>query len=202
MDVSEISAVVRGFTERFGSSPQLRVFRAPGRVNLIGEHTDYNQGFVLPIAIRMACFAAAAPSADGKLRIVSLNLKESVEFDVTEIENLIPRRHWSDYPVGVAQQLLRLGLTVAPLNIAIYSTVPVGSGLSSSAAIEVASALAILDGRSLDRVELAKLAQRAEREFVGVPCGIMDQYVSIFGESGKAIRIDCRSLTHDAITLP
>ena len=178
------------------------MFRAPGRVNLIGEHTDYNLGFVMPIAMDKACFAAAAPSGDGMLRLYSLNMDEAVEWPAADIAKLQPRRHWSDYVIGVAQQLLRLGFPIDGLNIAIHSTVPVGSGLSSSAAIEVSSALALLHGRELDRTELAKLAQRAEREFVGMPCGIMDQYVSVFGEEGKAIRIDCRSITHDAAELP
>jgi galactokinase len=102
----------------------------------------------------------------------------------------------------VAQQLLKLGIEFQPMDQAIYSTVPVGSGLSSSAALEISSALALLHGRDIDRTELAQLARRAEREFVGVPVGIMDQYVSVFGEAGKAIRIDCRSLTYEAVPLP
>ena len=112
------------------------------------------------------------------------------------------KEHWSDYVIGVAQQLLRLGRTIHPLDLAIYSTVPVGSGLSSSASLEVSSALALLSGENIEGIELAKLAQRAEREFVGVPCGIMDQYVSVFGEENRAIKIDCRSLTHETAQLP
>jgi galactokinase len=198
----EEAAVVRqAFGEHYGDAT-LRVFQAPGRVNLIGEHTDYNLGFVMPIAMEMACFTAAAPSGDGIFRVYSRNMHEMVEWSAADLATLQPRRHWTDYVVGIAQQLLRAGFDVGGTNLALYSTVPVGSGLSSSAAIEVSVALALLHGREFDRTELAKLAQRAEREFVGMPCGIMDQYVSVFGEAGKAIRIDCRSITHEAAPLP
>lgn len=201
MAFEETAVVKQAFAERYGGGDP-RIFRAPGRVNLIGEHTDYNLGFVMPIAMEMACFTAAAPSGDGMLRVYSRNMDEMVEWPVTEIAGLQPRRHWTDYVIGIAQQLLRLDLPIDGLNLALYSTVPVGSGLSSSAAIEVSSLLALLHGRDMDRTELAKLAQRAEREFVGMPCGIMDQYVSVFGEAGKAIRLDCRSITHEAAALP
>jgi galactokinase len=171
-------------------------------VNLIGEHTDYNLGFVCPIAIHLACFVAASPSATETLRVYSENFDETREWPVGAIASLKPEKHWSDYVIGVAQQLLALGRKIPALDLAIYSTVPVGSGLSSSASLEVSSALALLAGDPIDRTELAKLAQRAEREFVGVPCGIMDQYVSVFGEANRAIKIDCRSLTHETAQLP
>jgi galactokinase len=179
-----------------------RLFRAPGRVNLIGEHTDYNLGFVLPIAINLACYTAVAPSRTGLLRVHSENFHESREWPVSELSALKPAKHWSDYVIGVAQQLLSLGYEIRPADLTIYSTVPVGSGLSSSAAIEVATALALLDGREVNPTELVKLSQRAEREFVGMPCGIMDQYVSVFGAEHKAIQIDCRSITHKMVSLP
>jgi galactokinase len=198
----EATIVKEAFRNTFGGSDASRIYRAPGRVNLIGEHTDYNLGFVCPIAIHLACFVAASPSATGTLRVYSENLKELREWPVESIASLRPEKHWSDYVIGVAQQLIGLGRTIPPLDLAIYSTVPVGSGLSSSASLEVSSALALLSGESIDRTELAKLAQRAEREFVGVPCGIMDQYVSVFGEADRAIKIDCRSLTHDTAQLP
>jgi galactokinase len=198
----EAALVKDVFRARFPGSPEPRVFRAPGRVNLIGEHTDYNLGFVLPIALEMACFVAAAPSRDGMLRLYSKNLDDAREFEVEQIGVLQPRGDWTDYVIGVAQQLQRDGFQVAPANLAFYSTVPVGSGLSSSAALEVSSAMALLYGRAIDKTELARLCQRAEREFVGVPCGIMDQYVSIFGEDNRAIKIDCRTVTHESVTLP
>ena len=195
--------VVRGaFSKAFEGGQPERFYRAPGRVNIIGEHTDYNLGFVCPIAIDMACFAGVGPSAVGKLRVHSANFNETREWLAEEIAGLKPAENWSDYVIGVAQELLKLGKTIQPLDIAIYSTVPVGSGLSSSASFEVSSALALLFGQTIDKLELALLSQRAEREFVGVPCGIMDQYVSVFGEEQAAIEIDCRSLTHLSAPLP
>jgi galactokinase len=178
------------------------VYRAPGRVNLIGEHTDYNLGFVLPIAMHLACFTARAPNREGLLQVYSANNGERHQWPLSQVVELRPSGAWTDYVVGVAQQIVRLGYELEALDIAIYSTVPVGSGLSSSAAIEVSTALALLGDRSIERLELAQLAQRAEREFVGVPCGIMDQYVSVFGEAGKAVEIDCRSLTHKTAKIP
>ena len=202
MAFPEALVVRQAFADRFESGQEARVFRAPGRVNLIGEHTDYNLGFVCPIAMHLACFTAAAPNGQGMLRVYSHNMQEAVEWPVNVVAALQPRGHWSDYVIGVAQQLQRLGYLIEPVDLAIYSTVPVGSGLSSSASIEVSSALALLYGRDIDRTELAKLAQRAEREFVGMPCGIMDQYVSVYGEPGKAIQIDCRTITHTTVPLP
>lgn len=198
---SETDIVKEAFREVFGGAAT-RLYRAPGRVNLIGEHTDYNLGFVCPMAIHLACFGAVGEGASGKLRVYSKNADEAREWPVETLSTLAPARHWSDYVVGVAQQLLRMGVEIRPLDIALYSTVPVGAGLSSSASLEVCSALAMLAGRPMEGAELAKLCQRAEREFVGVPCGIMDQYVSVFGEENRAIQIDCRSLTHRTAELP
>lgn len=197
-----LSIVLEEFARKYPGTPSPEVYCAPGRVNLIGEHTDYNLGFVLPIAIDLACYTATAPSADGKLRIYSKNEEDGREWPIAEIPNLKPSKDWTDYPIGVAQKLHAAGFSIPAQNLAIYSTVPVGSGLSSSAAIEVSSALAFLGGRRFPGRDLAQLCQRAEIEFVGMPCGIMDQYVSVFGEAHKAIRIDCRSITHESITLP
>ena len=199
--VVETGIVKEAFQKAFGESPD-HIYRAPGRVNLIGEHTDYNLGFVCPIAIHLACFVAVKPSTSGRLRIYSQNLENLREWPVSAIANLQRAGDWSDYVIGVAQELIRLGKTIQPLDIAIYSTVPVGSGLSSSASIEVSSALALLFGGQIDKTELAKLCRRAENDFVGVPVGIMDQYVSVFGEQDRAIKIDCRSLTHETARLP
>ncbi len=190
------------FARVYGAGQAPRVFRGPGRVNLIGEHTDYNLGFVLPMALELACFAASAPSADGRLRVYSENLHQSREWLVEEIPDLKPARHWSDYIAGVARELLCAGLAVEPTNLLIWSTVPVGSGLSSSAALEVSTALALLGDEKMDGLELALLCRRAENQFVGMPCGIMDQYISVFGRENSAVKIDCRSLQHEAVTLP
>jgi galactokinase len=194
--------MIEAFRRLYGSADGLRVFRAPGRVNLIGEHTDYNFGFVLPVALDMATFVATAPAADGKLRLHSEQRGETREFDVARLADLAPAHHWTDYPIGVAREVARLGFAIQPANILIRSTVPEGSGLSSSAALEVSSALAFLGGREVAPLELAKLCQRAEREFVGMPCGIMDQYISVFGREHSAVKIDCRSLDHQLVTLP
>jgi len=180
----------------------MRLWRAPGRVNLIGEHTDYNLGFVLPMALELACYTAAAPRPDGRLRVYSENLGEAREWLLSELSDLGPAGDWSDYPLGVARELVSAGFPVRPSNLLIWSTVPPGSGLSSSAALEVSVALALLDGRRIEPLELARLCRRAENNFVGAPCGIMDQYVAVFGRAGSAIRIDCRSLEHQAVPLP
>ncbi|MFN7996429.1 MAG: galactokinase [Bryobacteraceae bacterium] len=190
------------FRELFGSADGVRVFRAPGRVNLIGEHTDYNLGFVLPVALQMATYVATAPSSDGKLRIYSEGYKEMAEWPISYVGDLRPSRHWTDYPVGVAQELIRTGRSLAPQNMLIRSTVPEGSGLSSSAALEVSSALAFMGGEVMDPLQMALLCQRAERGFVGMPCGIMDQYISVFGREHAAVCIDCRSLKNEIVRLP
>ncbi len=190
------------FLRVFGPAASLRIWRAPGRVNLIGEHTDYNQGLVLPMALELACYAAAAPRSDGRLRVFSDNLGEAREWALEDLPHLAPGRHWSDYPLGVARELLGAGYAIRPSNLLIASTVPPGSGLSSSAALEVSVALALLEGRSIEPLELVRLCRRAENEFVGAPCGIMDQYVAVFGRAGAALRIDCRSLEHQAVDLP
>jgi galactokinase len=194
--------MIEAFRRLYGSADGVRVFRAPGRVNLIGEHTDYNLGFVLPVALDLATYIATAPAADGKLRIHSEDRQESAEWPVAEIAALTPRRHWTDYPIGVAQELIRGGSPVEPANLLVRSTVPEGSGLSSSAALEVSAAMAMLAGRRMAPLELARLCQNAERNFVGMPCGIMDQYISVFGEERAAICIDCRSLKHQVVRLP
>jgi galactokinase len=192
-----------GFREKYGEVAITRLVRAPGRVNLIGEHTDYSLGFVLPVALQMACHIAVGPSDDGRLRVWSENVRQSREWAVEDLGNLEPAGEWSDYVAGVARELTRAGCRVRPSNLFLWSTVPVGSGLSSSAALEVATAMALLDESSgLTRLDIARLCQRAETEFVGLPCGIMDQYISVFGEAGCAVRIDCRSLEHSAVRLP
>lgn len=194
--------LVARYAQRFGSAASVRVFRAPGRVNLIGEHTDYNNGFVLPVALDMASRIAAGPNGDGVLRIASENNGEAVEVAVADIANLQPRRDWTDYVLGIAVEVQRAGYGLQGANLLIHSTVPVGAGLSSSAALEVSSALALLSGRPMDKLELAKLARRAENNFVGMPCGLMDQYISVFGEPNKAVLLDCQSQSHQMVSLP
>ena len=182
---------------------EVRTFRAPGRVNLIGEHTDYNDGFVLPAAIDLDTWASVSPREDRKLQIRSENFDEEIEVDL-EDPNITRREHWSDYPVGVAVILERSGYRLRGARLEIRGEVPIGSGLSSSAAIEVATACALtaILGLPIDKRELALLCRRAENEFVGARVGIMDQFVSLFGQAQKALLLDCRSLEFRLLPLP
>lgn len=183
--------------------PGTRVFRAPGRVNLIGEHTDYNEGFVMPVAIGFSTWVTAVRRDDRTVSIFSENFSEPVEFDLDD-KSLRAQGHWSDYVKGVAVTLERAGYRLRGAELRIRGEVPIGSGLSSSAALEVASAFALLttSGITIDRVELAKLCQRAESEFVGMRCGIMDQFASSNGQVGNALLLDCRSLEYKPVPLP
>lgn len=189
------------FNSRYGG--ETRVYRAPGRVNLIGEHTDYNDGFVMPAAIEFSTWVTAAPREDRKIAIYSKSFSEEVEFDLDEPA---PQRrgHWSDYPRGVAVTLESAGHRLRGANLLINCAVPIGSGLSSSAAIEVATGYALLDisDADIDLIELAQLSQRAENEFVGMRCGLMDQFASCFGRRDHALSLDCRSLEYELLRLP
>jgi galactokinase len=177
-------------------------FRAPGRVNLIGEHTDYNDGFVMPVAINFSTFVDYHPAPDRTLHFYSQNFNEEVSFDLDDPSPLA-RGHWSDYPIGVAVMLMRAGYQLNGARLVITSDVPIGSGLSSSAAIEVATALALTSGSTivLDRTELAKLCRKAENEFVGARVGIMDQFISFCGAEDRALLLDCRSLEFKLLPL-
>jgi galactokinase len=194
--------LIEKFRARYGGDRRPRLFRAPGRVNLIGEHTDYNLGFVLPIALDLACYVAIAPAPGAELRVFSENTGEERRWNVARLGELRPARDWGDYVAGVAVELARAGYAIRPADLLIESTVPFGGGLSSSAALEVSTALALLDGRPIEPLELARLARRAENEFAGMPCGIMDQYIAVFGRRDCALKIDCRSLESEAVPLP
>src|SRR5215216_5392168 len=180
-----------------------RLFRAPGRVNLIGEHTDYNDGFVMPVALGFSTWAKVSPREDRRLQICSENYSDEVEVDLDD-QHIAPRRRWSDYPVGVAVMLERAGYRLKGARIELRGEVPIGSGLSSSAAIEVATACALVanSGLHIDERELARLCQRAENEFVGARVGIMDQFISLFGQAHKALLLDCRSLEFRLLPFP
>jgi galactokinase len=179
-----------------------RVFRAPGRVNLIGEHTDHNEGFVMPAAINFSTWVTISTLDTRKLSIFSENFGEHVEFDLNETSPA-PRKHWSDYVIGVAVVLERAGYHLRGAKLRIRGEVPLGSGLSSSAAIEVATACALAANSDLTihRTELAKLCRQAENEFVGARVGIMDQFVSCYGQAKKALLLDCRSLEFELLPL-
>ena len=189
------------FRARFGSAAT--VYRAPGRVNLIGEHTDYNDGFVLPAAIEFYCSVAAAPRTDRKLVIHSENFNESAEGNLDAISG-IAKNHWSGYPLGVAWAIEASGKRLKGANLLIRGEVPLGAGLSSSAAIEVATGFALLDQSELpiDLKNLAEACQKAENEFVGAHVGIMDQFVSCHGRASHALLLDCRSLEYNLVKLP
>lgn len=193
--------IAERFRAKFGVNPY--VYRAPGRVNLIGEHTDYNDGFVMPAAIGFYCWVAVAPRTDRRLFITSEEFPELAEVDLSA-GPLRPSKNWSDYSVGVAVELENAGFHVNGANLLIHGEVPIGAGLSSSAAIEVATALALTEGAgfAIDRIKLAQLCQRAENEFVGMRCGIMDQFVSLHGRANHALVLDCRSLQYELVPIP
>jgi len=193
--------VLANFNARFHSSA--KVYRAPGRVNLIGEHTDYNDGFVLPAAIGFSCWVAIAPREDRRLVLYSENFDESVE---AHLDNL--RIHstgkWADYALGVAWALEQAGHRLRGANVYVSGEVPLGAGLSSSAAVEVSVGFGLMDvaQRVIELKDLALMCQRAENEFVGARCGIMDQFVSCHGRAGRALLLDCRSLDFQLLPLP
>jgi galactokinase len=193
--------IIQLFESEFGVSP--KVFAAPGRVNLIGEHTDYNDGFVLPCAIGFTTRVAIAPRTDRKLVLLSEGFTGRFEFN---LEDLPPTRlgAWCDYVLGVAVILRNRGLFRRGASVLVQGGVPIGSGLSSSAAVEVASALALLsvDDSSIPMPEVAKLCQFAENSFVGARVGIMDQFISCLGKAGHALQLDCRSLEFKMVPIP
>jgi galactokinase len=208
---TRVSFLAQKFVQRFGSSA--RIYQAPARVNLIGEHTDYNDGFVMPAAIGFSTEVAIAPRSDRKLVIHSENYSEQIEFDLDHLPTA-HAGHWRDYAIGVAIMLVRSGKKLTGANLLIDGDVPQGAGLSSSASLEVAVGYALLDlGDStpdysatehplIDRTELALLCQQAENEFVGARCGIMDQFVVSHGQRGNALLLDCRSLEYRLLPLP
>jgi galactokinase len=191
----------RCFQELFGSQPTL--FRAPGRVNLLGEHTDYNDGFVLPSALAFSTRIAIAARQDRKLVVRSEGFREHFEFDLDHL----PSRAlgvWCDYILGVTVMLREMGHSIPGASLLVSGEVPIGAGLSSSAALEVGSALALmsLSGVRLPLPDVARLCQRAENVFIGARVGIMDQFVSCLGKTGHALLLDCRSLEFRLVPIP
>lgn len=178
------------------------IFRAPGRVNLIGEHTDYNEGFVMPAALAFYTTVVAGTRSDRTLSAYSLDFAEGIDFDLDALTPG-PTGHWGDYVRGVAGVLQEKGVSLRGTNLVIKGEVPIGAGLSSSAAIEVATAFALLavSGVNLDRRQVAAICQRAEHEFAGTNCGIMDQFISCFGQAHHALFLDCRSLEDELLPI-
>jgi galactokinase len=190
----DVSRLQREFQSLYGKAP--RLFSAPGRVNLIGEHTDYNEGFVLPMAIERRTYVAGAANGTRRIRVKSLTVRQAFEIDL-EVPGPKQRGSWLDYIEGTARALLERGIPVAGADLLIDSDVPTGAGVSASAALELAVglALSVLGGTAEpDRVKLALAGQAAEHEYVGTLCGIMDQYIASLGREDAALLIDCRSL--------
>ena len=193
--------LIQHFEKLFGNCP--KVFRAPGRVNLIGEHTDYNDGFVMPAAVDFAAYVAIAARPDRKLVIRSEQFPGNSDFD---LDHLPQQRTgaWCDYVLGVASILQQRKLDLHGANLLVHGEVPIGAGLSSSAAVEVASALALmsLSDMQLPLPEVAQICRQAENSFVGARVGIMDQFVSCMGRAGHAFLLDCRSLEFQFVPIP
>ena len=186
---------------RFQAEPA--IFAAPGRVNLIGEHTDYAEGFVMPAAIDFATLAGISPRSDGKIVLYSENYGQERAFEAAALPTKAGK-HWTDYPLGVVAILAGEGHAIPGFSLSLWGDVPLGSGLSSSAALEVATALAVLSliGVSYPGPVLARLCQRAENEFVGANCGIMDQFISANGKENHALLLDCRDLSFKLAPIP
>ncbi len=173
------------------------VYASPGRINLIGEHTDYNGGFVFPGAIDKGMIAEIKPNGTDKVRAYSIDLKDYVEFGLNEED--APKASWARYIFGVCREMIKRGVAVKGFNTAFAGDVPLGAGMSSSAALESTYAFALneLFNGNIDKFELAKVGQATEHNYCGVKCGIMDQFASVFGKAGSLIRLDCRSLEYE-----
>jgi galactokinase len=199
--VSPPPEVIEAFARRFGGRPAW-LARAPGRVNLVGEHTDYNEGFVLPMAIDRAAWIAFRPRPDGRVHLFSLQFDQATEFDLEGLSRTGPP--WAEYVKGVAWSLREEGLALRGFDGVLAGDVPMGAGLSSSAAVELAAARALAASSALawEPKPMALRAQRAENSWVGMKCGIMDQLVSAAAVAGSALLIDCRSLGTTPVPLP
>ena len=186
------SIVERAFEERFGSEAQL--FASPGRINIIGEHTDYNGGFVFPGAVDKGVVAAIRPNSENEVRIVALDLNEECRFGLEESDK--PEASWAHYIFGVCREIQKRGYTIGGFEAVFSGNVPLGAGMSSSAALESVFAFALneLFACGIDRFELARIGQSTEHNYCGVKCGIMDQFASVFGKAGCLMRLDCRSM--------
>lgn len=199
--MTALAEVRRAFAARFEEGPAI-VVRAPGRVNLIGEHTDYNDGFVMPVAIDRWVWIALRPRDDGQVSLTSLDLAEAIDLDLSALQR--GGAGWAEYVKGTAWAMQEAGHTLRGWDGIVTGDVPIGAGLSSSAALELATAraFAAVSGLAWDASSMARLGQRAENEWVGVRCGIMDQMASSASREGHALLIDCRSLLATPVPLP
>ncbi len=200
--VKSFQRSVEKFRQVFGTDPEIVTF-APGRVNLIGEHTDYNEGFVLPIAVDRYLCVAARMRDDKIVKIVAADLNDSDEFSLDNFDR-DPQSNWRNYPRGVAWTIQQNGIELKGMDAVVASDIPIGAGLSSSAAIEVGFALTFLHFAEVDvpRPTLAQWCQLAEHKFAGVQCGIMDQMIALLGKENHALLLDCRDLSHQLVPLP
>src|SRR5574344_2748159 len=193
MDIEYVrSRFIKHFDGQTGS-----IYASPGRINLIGEHTDYNGGFVFPGAVDKGIMCEIRPNGSNKVQAYSIDLKDRVEFDINDEKG--PKASWARYIYGIIQEMNKLGVDVKGFNTAFAGDVPLGAGMSSSAALESTFAFAIneLFGENkIDKFELAKVGQATEHNYCGVKCGIMDQFASVFGKKDQLIRLDCRSLEY------
>jgi galactokinase len=195
----QLQRVREAFRQKFGAQSRQCIVRSPGRVNFIGEHTDYNEGFVLPAAIDKAIFFAVAPRTDQRFHFLSLDLNDELEGDIRSLQK--SQKGWPNYLIGIIHQLQQRAYRPDGVNVVFGGDLPIGAGLSSSAAMEGGFILALneLFSFGIDKISMAKMAQKAEHEFAGVHCGIMDQFANVFGEHRKALKIDCRSLDYALI---
>ena len=192
----DINLVKKAFADHFEG--QCGVYASPGRINLIGEHTDYNGGFVFPGAVDCGIVAAILPNGLDKVRAYSIDMNELAEFGLNEED--APQQGWAKYIFGVCREMAKLGVEVKGFDCAFAGDVPLGAGMSSSAALESTFAYAINDmfaDNKIDKFALAKVGQMTEHHYVGVNCGIMDQFASVFGKEGSLIRLDCRNLEYE-----
>ena len=200
-ETATVPAIIEAFRSRHGRDP--RVFRAPGRINLIGEHTDYNDGFVMPFAIDRSTTVAAAPRTDPLLSIYSLDLQKHADVDITSPD---PghRGTWLEYVEGIMRTLARRGVVIPGADIVVSSSLEMGAGLASSADFEISlgTMLCALSGNTIDPMEIILAAQETEHQYVGTKSGIMDQYISMFGKADSCLLIDCRSRTSRIIGFP
>lgn len=199
-DRNRLRSLVYFFNRHFGGDPI--VVKSPGRINLIGEHTDYNQGFVLPAAIDKAVYVAVRKNEDNQIRLFAQAYDDFEEITVDDLKPSVVKP-WTNYILGVVDQLKKRGQALTGFELIITGDIPLGAGLSSSAAVECATAFALNEifDLKLSRLELVKLAQKAEHEFAGVMCGIMDQFASVFGKKDHVIKLDCRSLEYEYVPL-
>jgi len=194
-----IEKLSKTFHEKFSAEPL--IVRSPGRVNIIGEHTDYNNGFVLPAAIDKAIYIAASKRNDDEIHLHAVDFNEDFTCNLSYVKP--SEQHWPNYILGIVDQLQKSGYSISGFNAVVDGDVPVGAGLSSSAAVECATAFALneLFDLKISKLEMVKMAQLSENVFAGLQCGIMDMFASMFGKPEHAIRLDCRSLEYDYIPL-